>query len=275
MSARANALPLSRVSHSTMPTLTAEQRSRFAEDGFVVLRAAVARALVDAARASIASALDADESIGEMQRYLAGTFCPSIVHHPSILALLDPVRGAVTALFGTEAAPRTDVPQIALRFPQRARDPAHACFHLDGFPTGMNGVPGGTLFRQTLVAGVYLTPLRGPDRGNFVVWPRSHLHFARFFRTIDLPAFLAEHGPEALFARVRAERPGPSQQLEVEPGDVVLAHHLLAHGAADNLSLRTREAVYFRLLHPDDDIHDPAPLTDERRFFAGIDWDAC
>jgi hypothetical protein len=256
-----------------MSPLTAEQRARFAEDGFVVLRAAVAPELVRAARETIAAALDADESLGELPRFLADTFFPTVVHDPSILALLDPLRPAVTSLFGTAASPRADVPQIALRFPQQKRDPAHACFHLDGFPTGMNGVPGGTLFRQTLVAGVYLTPLRGPDRGNFVVWPGSHLHFARFFRALDLERVLADEGPEALFARVRAERPGASQQLEVEPGDAVLAHHLLAHGAADNLSLRTREAVYFRLLHPDDDVRDPTPLTDERRFFAGIDWD--
>ncbi|MDQ3032213.1 MAG: phytanoyl-CoA dioxygenase family protein [Myxococcota bacterium] len=260
---------------STMMALTAPQRSRFAEDGFVVLRGAVAPERVRAAREAIGSALESDESIGEMPRFLADTFCASIVDSPAILALFDPIRPAIESLFGIDPAPRADVPQIALRFPQRARDGASAAFHLDGFPTGLNGVPGGTLFRQTLLAGVYLTPLRGPDRGNFVVWPGSHLFFARFFRALDVPRFLAEHGPEALLSRVRAEHPGPAQQLEVEIGDVVLAHHLLAHGAADNLSLRTREAVYCRFMHPADDVRDPAPLTDATRFFDGVDWSAC
>lgn len=256
-----------------MPTtLIAEQRAHFAEHGHLVLRGLVPPLAIRAARRAIAAALEADESIGEMPRFLADTFCPDIVQRPEILALLDPVRPAITELFASEPSTRAPVPQIALRFPQRARTDARFGFHLDGFPTGLNAVPGGRVFRQTLVAGVYLTPLRGPDRGNFVVWPGSHRFFARFFRELDAPRFLAEHGAEALLGRIRAEDPGPPLQLEVEPGDVVLAHHLLGHGAADNFSLRTREAVYFRVLHPEDDIGDPTPLLDETRFYEGIDW---
>lgn len=252
--------------------LTAQQRARFAEEGFLVLPALVAPERVRAARARIAAALEEDDSIGEMPRFLAGTFCPSITGHPDVLALLDPAYPAIAALFGVPDAPRAATAQIALRFPERARRDARHGFHLDGFPTALNGVPRGTVHRHTLLAGVYLTALRGPDRGNFVVWPGSHRHFARMLRALDAPAFLRDHGAEALLERVRAEDAGEPRQLEVEPGDVVLAHHLLAHGAADNLSLRTRETVYFRLLHPADHAHDPAPLIDERACFAGVPW---
>ena len=77
----------------------------------------------------------------------------------------------------------------------------------------------------------------------------------------------AEPGSPRLLDRVRDDRSGEPLQLDVEPGDVVLAHHLLAHGASDNLPLRVRETVYFRVLHPSDAPHDPAPLMDPERFF--------
>lgn len=65
---------------------------------------------------------------------------------------------------------------------------------------------------------------------------------------------------------------GKPEQLTVGPGDAVLAHHLLTHSSARNLSLQIRYAVYFRVLHRDDDAYDLAPLTSESRFFAGVPW---
>lgn len=254
--------------------LTTEERSSFARDGYVVLRGAIPASTVRAARATIADALDADESIGELRRFLASTFVPSITRAPEILTLLEPARAAIGALFGASDVTLPGSGQIALRFPERARVDASHGFHLDGFPTALNSVPRGAVHRHTLLAGAYLTPLRGPDRGNLVVWPGSHLHFARFLRALDAPAFLREHGAEALLTRVQSERErcGDAVHVEVEPGDVVLAHHLLAHGASDNLSLRTREAVYFRVLHPRDRADDPAPLMDASACFAGVAW---
>ncbi|UJR81934.1 phytanoyl-CoA dioxygenase family protein [Sandaracinus amylolyticus] len=252
--------------------ITDEQRTAFARDGYIVLRACVPAERVRAARDRIAEALERDESIGELPRFLASTFCPSITRDPEIVGLLEPAYPAIAALFGVPEAPRAKSGQIALRFPERARIDARHGFHLDGFPTALNNVPRGTVHRHTLLCGVYLTPLRGPDRGNFVVWPGSHRHFARMLRALDAPAFLATHGAEALLDRIRAEEVGPPRQIEVEPGDVVLAHHLLAHGASDNLALRTRETVYFRLLHPRDSAQDPTPLMDERAMFDGVDW---
>lgn len=246
-------------------------RASFASDGFVVLRGLVPSMSVRAVRDLVARSLEADTSHGEMGRYLSSTFCPELVRHPSILALAEPVRPALAALFGTDRAPVPVTAQIALRFPEKVAgtDRRHG-FHLDGYPSGENGVPRGTVFRSTVLVGVYLTPVRGPARGNFVVWPGSHRRFARFFRELDAVAFLREHGAETLLTRIRAHDVGPEQQLEVEPGDVVIAHHLLAHGAADNLSLQTREAIYFRLLHADDRAGDPQPLLDETRFFDGV-----
>lgn len=256
--------------------LTPAQRAQFATDGFLLVPGLVSPAAVRAARATIAESLESDDSIGQMRRYLSDTFCAPILQHRDVLALLDPIRPLASSLFGpTAVPPRAGIPQIALRFPQRDPSAHHHGFHLDGFPAAGNGVPAGTVFRQTLVAGVYLTPLRGPDRGNLLVWPGSHRFFARYLRALDAPRALREHGAEALLAKIRAQDPGVApRSIDAEPGDVLLMHHLLAHAAGDNLSLRTREAVYFRLLHPDDHVSDPTPLTDERRFFAAVDWSA-
>ena len=254
--------------------LTREDRSSFAQHGYLVLRGAIPEPRIGAARATIAAALEADESIGALRRCLASTFVPSIAQHADILALLDPARAAIAELFGVPEAPHPGSAQIALRFPERDRVDARHGFHLDGFPTALNSVPRGAVFRHTVLAGAYLTPLRGPDRGNLVLWPGSHLHFARWLAALDAPAFLREHGAEALLARIQGEqaRCGEPLHVEVEPGDVVLAHHLLAHGASDNLSLRTREAVYFRVLHPRDRAGDPGPLMDASAHFDGVPW---
>jgi hypothetical protein len=245
-----------------------ELRSTFRRDGYVHLRGVIPAVRVRAARAAIADALDRDESHGEMVRFEQSTFLPAATQHPAILDVLASVSSAIAELLSVARAPATSRAQIALRFPQRApsEEPRHG-FHVDGFPSAGNEVASGAVERNTLLVGAYLTPVRGPDRGNFVVWPGSHRTIAKHLREIDALALLRTHGSEALLARIRALDPGPPKQLEVEPGDAVLAHHLLGHGAADNLSLRTREALYFRVLHPDDDPHDPTPLLDEHRFF--------
>ena len=245
---------------------------RFRDDGYAIVKGALSADAVRAARAVIAAALARDESVGMMPKYCADTFCPDAVREPAILALLaEPrVEAAIRALLGPGARWTADVAQIALRFPAYGRTDPRFGFHLDGYPSALNGVPAGTIWRHTLLVGAYLTPLPGPDRGNFVVWPGSHRFYARWMREIDAPRVLREHGAEELLRRIRAQDPGSPVQVEVEAGDVVLAHHLLAHGAADNLSLRVRETVYFRLLDARDDAHDPGPLLDEARFFDGL-----
>jgi hypothetical protein len=70
----------------------------------------------------------------------------------------------------------------------------------------------------------------------------------------------------------RWKRSWKPEQLTVGSGNAVIAHHLLAHSSARNLSVQIRYAVYFRVLHRDDDAYDPAPLMSESRFFAGVPW---
>jgi hypothetical protein len=251
--------------------------TEFARDGFALLRGAVPADRVAEARAAIRESLAADTRAGRAPRMRDGNYCPDLTGHPAILAVLDPLRESARRLFGERAQdPRGgERAQIALRFPDAAPSgiPDFG-FHLDGYPTAQNGVPSGRIHRATLLVGVYLTEVSGPNEGNFVVWPGSHRRFARFFRELDAPRFLEAHGAEALLARICAFDAGAPRQLEVHPGDAILAHHLLGHGVSDNLGERTREAVYFRLLHDGDRASDPTPLLDERRFFETLPFQA-
>lgn len=249
--------------------MTQDFREALAREGYVVLRGAVPEALVRRARTAI------EASVAKDARDHRGTHCPELVSDPCILSLLDPVKPFAREVFARPMLPTSDRAQIALRFPMAAPSgDTRFNQHLDGYPTSGNKVPSGRIHRLTMLVGVYLTELAGPNRGNLVVWPGSHVRFARYFREIDAPTFLAKHGAEALLERISAFDAGEPLQLEVSPGDAVLAHHLLAHGTADNLSEETREAVYFRLMHPDDRSSDPTPLLDERRYFDGLPWPA-
>ncbi len=267
-------------------------RSNFERDGFALFRGAVPEGRVALARRAIGLSLEASASAGRGPSMSDAHHCPELARDPALLGLLQPVRANVDVVFGERTHGggayatirraalaaigriRGERAQIALRFPDGAPsgDPRFG-LHLDGYPTRTNGLPKRRLFRSTVLVGVYLTDVLGPDRGNFVVWPGSHRRYARFFRDLDAPRFLAEHGAEALLERIRAFDAGDPVQLEVRAGDAVIAHHLLGHGTADNLSTQTREAVYFRMVHPEDRVSDPAPLLDEKRFFGGIAWE--
>jgi ectoine hydroxylase-related dioxygenase (phytanoyl-CoA dioxygenase family) len=103
-----------------------------------------------------------------------------------------------------------------------------------------NGVPSGQLRSFTMLIGVMLSDMPGEDRGNFTVWPGSHLLNAAYLREVG-PRSLLEHMPQV-------ELPEPVQ-IVGQAGDIVLAHYLLSHGTAQNLSHDIRYMVFFRLTH--------------------------
>lgn len=252
--------------------LAERQLDSFSHDGFLVLPQAVPPEQIAAARAAIDDALASDRSIGRLTHYLSNSFCPDTLQDPRLLALFE--NGPFTAteaLFG--ASPRIYDVQVALRFPEERTEPGQWPPHIDGFPSGLNSISVGQVDRQTAVVGVYLTRAEQPNMGNLAVWPGSHRRLAARMASLDAPSFLARHGAERLhaeaLAQISADEP---MHLTVEPGDAIVCHHLLAHSAAWNLSLHTRYAVYFRVLHPNDDPSSAAALTDVSRFFESVCW---
>jgi ectoine hydroxylase-related dioxygenase (phytanoyl-CoA dioxygenase family) len=125
--------------------------------------------------------------------------------------------------------------------------------------------------RPTALIGVDLSEARA-NIGNLTVWPGSHRRIAEFMPDIGAPRYRRQKGAAAWLAAATKTKLGKPEQLTVAPGDAAIAHQLLAHSAARNLSLQIRDAVCLRLLHRDDDAHDPEPFTSQSRFFAGVPW---
>eukprot|EP00177_Eucheuma_denticulatum_P001174 GFKZ01002124.1.p1 GENE.GFKZ01002124.1~~GFKZ01002124.1.p1 ORF type:complete len:807 (+),score=134.79 GFKZ01002124.1:63-2483(+) len=110
------------------------------------------------------------------------------------------------------------------------------------------------------------------QRGQIVVWPGSHLKtqtaIAETVRSMS-------DGDDALkilhHEKDRADC-GDPLRLQLEPGDVLVAHQKLAIGAAPNLSEKSRRSVFFRIAHShtdsivDEQIHSPLPWVG----FAGL-----
>jgi len=155
-------------------------------------------------------------------------------------------RAAVDALFGRPGLARLTNVQIALRPPEYRSEIGHWGAHIDGFPSAANGIPAKQIGRHTAIAGAFLSRAEQPGMGNLWVWPGSHRSMAEAMRRLDAPRFLAEHGAEALHAAAieAAMRSEDGIELTVDPGDVVLCHHLLADAVGGNLSVQTRYAAY-------------------------------
>jgi hypothetical protein len=209
----------------------------------------VPRERVEAALAAINASLGQeglDKNALDTMR--AQTFCPELVGAPAILQLFSatPLASFAQAALGQGRVREPGVGQIALRFPSPGADRAEPRPHIDGMPQPNNGVAAGTIYHFTALAAVFLSDADAPFQGNFTVWPGSHLELARYFGANGTDELL-QHCPAIAL-------PAP-RQLTVRAGDALLAHYLLAHGAAPNLGPHVRYAVFFRLFH---DAHDPA-----------------
>lgn len=223
--------------------LTDEQKSRFRRDGFLLLRNAVPATLRDPALAKINALLGEGFDPARREIFAAQSYFPELRETDLICDLVrrSDVWKAAEALVGPRRLEPVRQGQLALRFPQTEPRPASQLKgHLDGIPNGTNGVPEGTFYTFTLLAGIALSATTGPNQGNFTVWPGSHLLWERWFREND-PMTLLEKRPDLPF--------GEPLQIEWQPGDAILALHPLLHGIAPNHSPNIRYATFYRLQH--------------------------
>ncbi|MGQ4329194.1 phytanoyl-CoA dioxygenase family protein [Streptomyces hayashii] len=228
-----------------MVTITAEQRTAFRQQGFVVIPEVLSAEQIADGRELVAALLErqphADDHVGPY--FLWPRFAAE--GHP----LLDFYRETgVGDLAGQLLRPDLNVQdpefaQVATTIPPWPHRPGGP--HVDGLtPTEPDGRPGSF----SLLAGVWLTGHDHRHRGNLWVWPGTHLRFGQY---------LAERGADAL-TRVEEMSPGPYPKIELaEPtqavgpaGSVLFAHYLLAHniGGHDGVAGEgRRETVYYRL----------------------------
>ncbi len=248
--------------------LTPRDVAAFRDDGYAVLRGAVAPAVVRAARGAINHDLgERGVPPEELPAFRSRSFCPQLREQPVLVDVFDrsAVPGALETLLGVGNLSPVTQAQVALRFPTPAPEDArwreHG--HLDGVGSGMNGMEVGEFSRHfTCLAVVLLSDLPGPWNGNFTVWPGSHAAGETFFKKAT-PEVLKAGSPSY-------DLPRPPVQICGAPGDVVITHHQLWHGAAPNYGPDVRYAAIFRPAHVDVDQNGTATMTDIWREFPGV-----
>ena len=227
--------------------LRRDQKVEMLEQGFVRIEHGVPETLCDGALGAINHSLGQGLPREDLDAMRARSYCPELQGNAVITDLFhrSVAREAAESLIGVGRIRAVERAQIALRFPseQRSSPPAPRP-HIDGMHSPSNGVPKGQVNSFTMLVGVFLSRVSSDFAGNFAVWPGSHTLYGAHFQA---------HGAEALLDGMpRVDLPAP-KQLRVEPGDVVLAHYLLGHGAALNVSPHVRYAIFFRLYHVDHD----------------------
>lgn len=243
--------------------LTIEQKQALSEQGYIKLEQIVPRPLVDAALRAINASLG-ENGIDphELPIFRSRSYCPELQGNTAISELLNasPLWELAESAVGVGRIRPVASGQIALRFP--SMEPASAPHaHIDGMYTPTNGVKKGTIGNFTMLVGVLLSDLPGPDAGNLAVWPGTHRTFETYFR---------EHGPQALLEGMpKVDLPEPVQ-ITGRAGDAVLCHYQLAHGIAGNASPHVRYAIYFRLWHVDHDQIHWECMTDIWREWEGM-----
>jgi hypothetical protein len=225
-------------------SLRPEQRRALRDDGYLLLPGLVPRDLVESALRAINQSLGSEGMPREaLPGFRARTFTPELATAPAILDLYgrSPLRAAAEAVIGHGRVAAPPEGQIALRFPT-ATPASPAVPHIDGISVPGNGVPPGTLWHFTALAGVFLSDVTEPDRGNFTVWPGSHLTMSDHLRREGPQSVVDRYPPLPLPAPV---------QIRARAGDALLAHYQLAHGISPNLGPHIRYATFYRLFHVD------------------------
>jgi ectoine hydroxylase-related dioxygenase (phytanoyl-CoA dioxygenase family) len=222
--------------------LTADQHRHLLTDGYLHLPNLIPSDMIRRALRAINASIGNGMNVADMLTFNSRSFCPELCYASIITDLFNasPARSLAEAAIGAGRLQPVTCGQVALRFPSEpsviAAVPSHP--HLDGMYTPTNGVPAGTIANFTALAGIFLSDLPNENAGNFTVWPGSHVNHAEYFR---------HHGPQSLTAGMPTIDIGPPRQITAHAGDIILAHYLLGHGVAANVSPHIRYACFFRL----------------------------
>ncbi len=226
--------------------LSEREKAQLVDQGFVKMPGVVPPIMVDRALREINHCVGEGMNVADMTRFRAQTYCPNLTRTPSIAGLLNatPAWSLAESAIGRGRIGPSEYGQIALRFPGMQDPPGEPRLHIDGMYSPTNGVEQGTIGNFTALLAVFLSDVPEPFSGNFSVWPGSHLLHAAYFK---------EHGPQSLLNGMPSVGTPAPLQITAQAGDVVLAHYLLAHGVAPNVSPNVRYAIFFRLTHVDHD----------------------
>lgn len=233
----------------------------FAEDGYFVVRGAVAEEWLAAADPEIEEIISQDPppegTLGQHFYFVPPTQLPAADRALRLSGAMAAAEQLVQPL-GLDHA--FDHIQIALNIPPYSHRPGGP--HLDGHRPNQDRP-----HSFTMLAAIYLSDEAAPDSGNLWVWPQSHLVHQRVF---------AERGPQALMAGSghTFSIAAPPALAEPHPvlarrGDLLLAHYLLGHNIGGNKSPHTRRILYYRLSAHGHETRWPETLLDAYREYEG------
>ena len=221
-----------------MDIIEASWKNDLVRDGYVRFSGLTPMPLVTRALQAIQADLQTNYNANRQIEYDNRSYCPDLRDTRVIRNLLvkSPIYGLLDEALGMRNL-RVGPGQIAIRRARNHPQPMPPAPHIDGFATGLNGVPADGIYNHTVLIGVFLTPVRTEFAGNFTVWPGSHYSYERYFR---------ERGKRAMHEPMPELQLGEPVQLCCSVGDVVLAHYSLGHTAAVNTADHDRIAVFFR-----------------------------
>ena len=248
-------------------TLTEDEKQHLFSDGYTVVRGLIGDDDIEEFLRAINTDIGSHGMDPEkLDIYDADSYCPRLRENPHLLQLINDgeIFGNVETFLGHGNALPISQIQFALRFPQDVGKPVRPLRgHIDGRGTGANGIPIGTYVRNfTVLCVVLLSDLPEHDMGNFTVFPGSHIRLEDFFKRYGHED-LGEKPPEV-------NHSGSARQIIGRTGDVVFAHHMLSHCAANNLSRYIRYAVILRFRHKLCTEFNVAAFTDMWREWEGF-----
>ena len=238
--------------------MAASEKQQFRDDGFLQLKGVVPQALVDNALRHINERILQEGAVTAVNDRVA--FCHDMVGHDAITALMHrtPLFGLCEDLLGKGMVQDVRAGQIALRAPSShlvatPGVPLPTPWHVDGLENGAHS-------SFDLLVGVTLSATPKVNSGNFVVWPGSHHACAAALKR------LTQAGKPVMDLMDQKEgtaRPdvGKGVHVTAEAGDVVLAHHKLAHSGGPNAGCDIRYQIYFRLKHKNHEHNSSTGLT--------------
>ena len=222
--------------------ISAADRLRFREDGFVVLPGAIADAFHVPALASLVEwhrRLDADDE-GLKIRDQA----PDSYGQPYWREAFRVTDALANGLSGGGQSRRLSVQLIGSPGGQSS-DPRARGWHLDTVEVARRDglAASAPEFPQfDLIFGIYLTDMSRPDAGNLLVWPGSHLTIAaRCGAERDIGSFIPR-----LYGELDLGDPFP---VLARPGDLMVMNSFLAHDTSVNQSARFSGRAYLRYAH--------------------------
>jgi hypothetical protein len=213
----------------------------FKSKGFILINNAIEPKTVGSVINLIKADISENFNDKRQQEYDNISSCPDLRDHETLAKLTkcNTISETLDQLTGPGVL-ACEKPQIAIRYAHNCEDKRAPVPHIDGTPTGLNGLKGDELNPFTLLVGIFLTDVKECFAGNFTVWPGGHKTMQNYFGSKGETAMkMTDSLPSGLDF-------GEPLQIQANAGDSIICHYLLPHAAAVNVSDNDRIALFFR-----------------------------